>query len=210
MSYILDALKKAEAERNNGATAEPRFAPRGRMPAPAVPVHPSTRRKSLSWLALTVLAGMAGIAAWLRFASVAAPAPSPAVENRPAAAVQPGAIVSMQNDETVHKADADREENLPAKPAKTGNARKAAVKMQPAEAETIVTLRELPDSIQQRIPALQVGGYIYSANRADRSILINNRLLREGEEIAPGLRLEKMMPNGMVLHFQGYRFRVGY
>lgn len=203
MSYILDALKKAEAERNSGTAATPRF-------APAVPAHPSTRRKPLPWLALTALAGMAGIAAWLRFAPVAAPVPSSAAENRPAAAVQLGAAISMQNDETVREADANKEENSHAKPAKAGNARKAAVKKQPVAAETIATLRELPNSIQQQIPALQVGGYIYSANRADRSVLINNHLLREGQEIVPGLTLEKMMPNGMVLHFQGYRFRISY
>ena len=116
----------------------------------------------------------------------------------------------MQNNETVREADANREENSHAKPPKTGHARKAAVKKQPATTETIMTLRELPDAIQQQIPALQVGGYIYSATPADRSVLINNHLLREGEEITPGLKLEKMMPHGMVLHFQGYRFRVSY
>lgn len=209
MSYILDALKKAEAERNSGATAGPRLVPRV---ASTVPAHSSTRtqRKPLPWIALTALAGMASIAAWLRFAPFSAPVPSSAAENRPAAAGQPNVTVSMRNDEAVREADANREENSHAKPATIGHARKAAVKKQPAPIETIATLRELPDAIQQQIPALRVGGYIYSATPADRSVLINNHLLREGEEIAPGLRLEKMMPHGMVLHFQGYRFRMSY
>jgi len=75
---------------------------------------------------------------------------------------------------------------------------------------SVATLRELPPQIQREIPAMTVGGYIYSGNKADRSVLINNRLMREGDEVAPGLVLEKMMPNGMVLNYKGYRYRAGY
>ena len=57
---------------------------------------------------------------------------------------------------------------------------------------------------------MTIGGYIYSGSRADRSVLINNRLLREGDEIAPGFMLEQMMPNGMVLSYKGYRYRTSY
>jgi general secretion pathway protein B len=71
-------------------------------------------------------------------------------------------------------------------------------------------LRELPEQIQREIPTLAIGGYIYSGNKADRSVLINNRLMRDGDEIAPGLQLEKMMPNGMVLNYKGYRYRITY
>ena len=72
------------------------------------------------------------------------------------------------------------------------------------------TLRELPDNIRRDIPPLTIGGYIYSGNKEDRSVIINGRLLHEGEEAAPGLTLEKMMPNGMVLNFRGHRYRSSY
>ena len=68
----------------------------------------------------------------------------------------------------------------------------------------------MPQQVQNEIPQLSVGGYLYSTNRADRSVLINNRLLREGEEIAPGFVLEKMTPKGMVLNYKGYRYRTSY
>jgi general secretion pathway protein B len=74
----------------------------------------------------------------------------------------------------------------------------------------VPALRELPANIQREIPALTVGGYIYASKPAERSILINNRLLREGEQIAPGLTLEKMMPREAVLNYRGYRYRVPY
>lgn len=101
----------------------------------------------------------------------------------------------------------------PAKPTKTSEKKHAAAtetKAAEPASPPPPTLRELPDNIQREIPQLSVGGYIYSGSKADRSVLINNRLMHEGEEIAPGLTLEKMMPNGMVLNYRGYRYRTGY
>jgi general secretion pathway protein B len=72
------------------------------------------------------------------------------------------------------------------------------------------TLRDLPPNIQREIPAVNVNGYIYAVNPADRSVLINNKLLHEGEQVEPGLILEKLTPKGAVLNFKGYRFRVPY
>lgn len=204
MSYILDALKKAEAERNDGVASVARFP---QIAASALPAHSSARRKPWPWLALTALAGIAGIVVWLRFAPAAAPAPYSTAENKPAL---PVTAASMPRDKAVREADANMDEYPDAEPAKARKARKAAVKKRPPAAEAIAMQRELPDSVQKQIPALKVGGYIYSTNRADRSVLVNNRLLREGEEIAPGLTLEKMMPHEMVLRFQGYHFRMSY
>ncbi|WP_206047078.1 general secretion pathway protein GspB, partial [Noviherbaspirillum denitrificans] len=72
------------------------------------------------------------------------------------------------------------------------------------------TLQDLPPAIQHEIPALTVGGYIYSGNKGDSSVLVNNRLLHEGEEAAPGLVIEKMTRTGMILSYKGYRYRRGY
>ena len=35
---------------------------------------------------------------------------------------------------------------------------------------------------------------------------INNRMLHEGDTVEPGLVLEQITPEGMVLSFKGYRF----
>jgi general secretion pathway protein B len=35
-------------------------------------------------------------------------------------------------------------------------------------------------------------------------------LRREGEEVAPGLKLEKLNPKEAVFNFKGYRYRVPY
>lgn len=79
-----------------------------------------------------------------------------------------------------------------------------------SEEPRVPSLRELPESIQRDIPELKVGGYIYADKPADRSVIINNRLLREGDEAAPGVTLERMQQHGMILRYKEYRFRSSY
>ena len=94
------------------------------------------------------------------------------------------------------------------KTEKTAVAKKAAAP--DAAPAALATLHDLPAALQAQIPPLKVGGYIYSTNQAERSVLINNRLLAEGDEVAPGLILERMLPDGMVMRYQGYRYRMRY
>ncbi|WP_374583732.1 general secretion pathway protein GspB [Pseudoduganella sp.] len=74
--------------------------------------------------------------------------------------------------------------------------------------EHIQSLQDLPEPIQRAIPQIALGGYIYSKNPADRLLLIDKVLRREGEEVAPGLLLEKLQPKQAVFSFRGYRYRV--
>jgi general secretion pathway protein B len=53
-----------------------------------------------------------------------------------------------------------------------------------------------------------MGGYMYSKNPADRLILIDKTLRKEGDEVAPGLQLEKLLPKAAVFSFRGYRYKV--
>ncbi|UUZ50111.1 general secretion pathway protein GspB [Massilia sp. B-10] len=56
--------------------------------------------------------------------------------------------------------------------------------------ESLPSMRELPQSVQQGLPQVAFGGYMYSNNPADRLLLIDKVLRHEGEEVAPGLILE--------------------
>lgn len=44
------------------------------------------------------------------------------------------------------------------------------------------------------------------ANPRNRLVDINDRLLREGMTVAPGLTLEQITPDGMIFSYKGYRF----
>lgn len=80
---------------------------------------------------------------------------------------------------------------------------------EPAE-ENLRTLQQLPEAVQREVPRVSVGGYIYSPNPADRLLLVDKMLRREGEELAPGLVLERLMPKYAVMNYRGTRYRVAY
>ena len=51
--------------------------------------------------------------------------------------------------------------------------------------------------------------HAYSGSPRDRLVGINNRMLREGDYVAPGLKLEQITPEGMIFGYKGYSFRRG-
>ncbi len=228
MSYILDALRKAEAERRMGdapdAAAAPVFhdAQTGR--------GSGWRGNRWLWVLLAAAGGALAAAAWLQWESwtsintltspvtvtasapraeppaapVAVPEPEPVSE--PASV--PAATVTMH--EPPPPAAEVARPAAPVPRSRTAPDRVAAKSDDKPASAPIATLRELPAEIQRQIPPLSISGYIYAANPADRSVLINRKLLREGDEVAPGLTLEKLLPNGLVLNYKGYRYRSGY
>jgi general secretion pathway protein B len=38
-------------------------------------------------------------------------------------------------------------------------------------------------------------------------VIVNDRLLREGDEIAPGVKLEQIVNDSLILNYKGYRFK---
>jgi general secretion pathway protein B len=192
MSYILDALKRAEAERGGAGPA------RAALPASFFPAAGASGARARLWLG----AGLLGVATALAFALAA-------LGNRPQ-----GAVVTATPAATNQAASPEPATTLapaviiPPPPARMPAS--APAKTAKAAMPGPVTLRDLPADIQREIPPLAVGGFLYSANAADRSVLINKRLRREGDEVAPGLVLEALQPNGMVFNYRGYRYRSTY
>ncbi len=76
----------------------------------------------------------------------------------------------------------------------------------PAQAQKIVAISALPVSIQQEIPAMSISGYAYSTIAKERSVGINDRLLQEGEYLAPGLKLEQIREDGLIFSYKKYLF----
>jgi general secretion pathway protein B len=70
--------------------------------------------------------------------------------------------------------------------------------------------RDLPEQVRSELPTVAFGGYMYSKNPADRLLLIDKVLRHEGEVVAPGLVLEKLLPKAAVMNYRGTRYRVAY
>lgn len=78
-----------------------------------------------------------------------------------------------------------------------------------APENALPNLRSLPVSTQQEIPDLALSFLVYSNKPAERMVNINGQMMHEGQEVAPGLRLEEITADGVVFDFKGVRFRMG-
>lgn len=78
-----------------------------------------------------------------------------------------------------------------------------------AQEQKAVPMAELPLALQQEIPSMTVQVHAYSNKPKGRLASINNRMLREGDMLSPGLRLEQITPDGLIFSYKEYRFRRG-
>lgn len=201
MSFILDALRRADAERE-----------RGRVPGLHAQQLPGAEagesagesamgtvgRSLVPWLlgCAVVLALLGWVVAWLwPRPAIVAPEPQP-VAVPMSAAVQPAlrvapAVVQIQ----------------PPPLAAVVPAATPPAASQPAR--DVPLLSELPAGLRSQIPPLNSGGSMYSETPGNRMLILNGQVLHEGDMVAGKLVLEEIRLNGAVLSLQGQRFRIG-
>ena len=75
--------------------------------------------------------------------------------------------------------------------------------------QKVISMSELPLSVRKELPAMTISVHAYSGNPAARMVSIDNRMLREGESLVPGLKLEQITPDGMIFVYKEYRFLRG-
>ncbi len=117
---------------------------------------------------------------------VRAVAPAPAPAPAPAVAVAAETPVALLQEHSADAAPAD-----------------------PAQEQKVLLMAELPAAIRHEIPAMSFPVHTYSDAPKERIVGINDRLLREGEYLAPGLKLELIAPDGVVFSYKKYLFRHG-
>lgn len=78
----------------------------------------------------------------------------------------------------------------------------------PPEDGRVLDLEELPAQIRAELPKLLVSGHVWSEEPSLRLLSVDDQLLREGGEAAPGVSLREITPKGAVFVFKGWRFRV--
>jgi general secretion pathway protein B len=231
MSYILEALKKADADRVRDRAGVPDLHAQPDATWPAV----RTAAGNARWLVAAAMALLvaAVVWQWLRApqapaspaaapvstaaavavpapapapieapapapAAVAAPAPAPAPTLGPALAAAPAAApthVSPPRERLGAVAAAAPRTVPSALPAPTASA--AAAK--------VYALAELPADVRAELPALAVGGSVYSPAAANRIVILNGQVFREGDSPVDGLRIEGIGLKSTLLTFRGYR-----
>ncbi len=74
--------------------------------------------------------------------------------------------------------------------------------------DTLPQIEELPPDIQSQLPDLSFAGHAYSAIPSQRLIIINSKILREGESIQPQLRLQQITKTGLILNYKSHTFEI--
>lgn len=216
MSLILDALRKADSERERetvpGLHTQP--VPPLSLEEAAAPARP----KPWLWIGLGLGAGLLVSLVWYFVGRGApqppiertVPAPDPAATARasPAPVPAPNAVAPEPARELAAPAPWPSQERK-ASP-------KAAAKADPPSAAAatglpaIYSREQLPDNIRAALPPLAVGGSIYSSTPANRSLILDGRLYRENDQLSADLLLEEINLKTAVLRFRGYRFEIRY
>jgi general secretion pathway protein B len=191
MSYILDALRKADSDRERGAVPGIHT-----QAAPSVGADSEARGHSaLAWAAIVVSALLVAALAWWFFGRAAEPV-RPAPASVPPVVATPPAVLPPV---------------LTAPSPKTPTAVAPRAPAAPASVEPrIYALGELPDTIRRELPQLTVGGSIYSDNAANRFLIINGQVFHEGDKLAPDLWLEQIRLKAAVLRYKDYRYTIRF
>lgn len=70
-------------------------------------------------------------------------------------------------------------------------------------------LWQLPHAIRSQVPEVALNVHVYAPEDASRFVIINRKRYREGDLINGRIRLEAIIPSGVVLDHEGHRFRLG-
>jgi general secretion pathway protein B len=131
----------------------------------------------------------------------AKPVPSPPVVVAPATA-KPEATVSPSGEPVAAVGKGSR--------AIAGAAKTAAalpVVSEPAKAAAGDNAAlDLPEALRKELPLLVVSGVVRESGTSGW-VVVNERPLREGEELVPGLKVEKILERGALFSYKGYRFQ---
>jgi general secretion pathway protein B len=212
MSYILEALKKSEQERAQGREQDLL-----RDPVATPPPPPAVRPWAVLGLSTALLAGGIAIGWWKPWeaAPPAARPPAPVAPAVPPPAPAPAAVRAEAPPAPAPAArapaappapPATRPETVPKVEERKAATRPAPAKELPTPPERVLALAELPAALREALPSLAIRGFVHSEDAVSRMVVINDRVLQEGDEVAPELRLERIDPEGIVLSFRGYRF----
>ncbi|HMV53195.1 MAG TPA: general secretion pathway protein GspB [Rhodocyclaceae bacterium] len=160
-------------------------------------------------------------------APVSGPVSSPVTDARintevsPGTAVQPAerndllprlklavSIPPRREDASVAHAGGAKDKSASAKPGSRIQEDVAAHSpvQQKGAATATVGYGDLPASVRQNMPSLAINGFA-SGDGGAAMVVVDDKLLREGDEAAPGVRVERILSDGVEFSYRGYRFR---
>ena len=70
-------------------------------------------------------------------------------------------------------------------------------------------LWQLPHEIRSLVPEVLLSVHVYAPEDSSRFVIINRKRYRQGDTVEGRIQLEAIIPTGVVLDFDGHRFKVG-
>jgi len=217
MSFILDALKKSESDRqrhSGPALFEVKVAPpRSALPLWAVAVaallvvnlaivmwmlwpHPAARSADSS-TAATRLAAQGPQAA-----AASTPAPPPLSLTAPAAS--PAAPALPPTPAVASGAGDNPDDYAPA--AEPAAAPSLSNRVRRATADGVPLYQDAAATAGASIPQLRLDLHVFAQRPQDRFVMINMHKLREGDSLPEGVHVDSITPEGAVLSYGAARF----
>jgi general secretion pathway protein B len=231
MSYILAALKKADQEREIGAV------PNLATPSEVTPPQTRSYRWPWIIVALLSI-NIVLVIWLLKDRDIgSAPAPVAAevqpaqqaglVNDQPVQVIQPASEdVSVTAQIAEEPARADKQPALPvgelvvlpapaylqqsnlSLPQEDGPEIQATAATTAQDHSQLQSWYELSQEFRNGLDLPRLDIHVYSDEPAKRFIMVELKKYREGQTLASGLKLEEILPDGMVMSYRGERFRV--
>lgn len=215
MSLILDALRKADAERERGAVPGLHAQP---VPPLSVEPEPAQEARPVVWIVIGAIVGLASAFAVYFAGREPPPAPPPPVAQTPAIVEPaPAAAAAAVAESATPRAAAPLAVPAPwpgseirstGRPAPPATAHAASKPQTPAPPP--IPRDQLPADIRAELPPLAIGGSMYSTTPANRTLIVDGRLYREGDRVVAGLTLEEIRLKSAVFGYKGHRFEVRF
>jgi general secretion pathway protein B len=205
MSLILDALKKSEQERR-----------RERVPDlqsihQSMPLRTHASGRKWGWVIFALSLNAAAIAGWwwqqnaitdvVRKPPAQVDAQKKNAQQIVASGVEavatPAAGLQVQNTQaSAQESEFTRIEPRPI----ASTARDVAAPIEEFD--------ELGPDIRSALPAMTFSFHVYSADPRNRTIIINNQRMREGDPVSNGVVLERITEDGVILAMDHHRIHV--
>jgi general secretion pathway protein B len=229
MSYILDALRRADAERERGEVPGLQSQQQAMLDDDDV----APRAQPLVWAIVALAIALAAALAWNFFGGepprAMLPPPPVAAPTSVAAVVPPTAPASAEPVAPIVPVATVASAVVPLAPSPRSTAtagprplapRRVAVPPASVAASAtssravadsrVYAFAELPENLRRDMPKLAFGGSSYSGSVTSRMVILNGQVFHEGDTVAPGLKLQQIKPKAAVLSFRDYRFELSY
>lgn len=74
--------------------------------------------------------------------------------------------------------------------------------------EGVPMLWQMPRSFRSRVPQMRISVHVYSPDEPGRFVIIDRKKYWEGDKLLDGVVLEAIVPDGVVMEYQGQQFRL--